>query len=163
MARPTRASFRAKLIAGAAAAGAAGIPPAMSAQSERGLYIAGDGFTFQQAASHGIAQNPGGRRFFLLSLPPETNALASTATGAPAAVRDRVIAAGGVLLVCQRDIDSGKLNASNLMPGVVAVRGWPSVGSAEATQGGRYFAGENPANLPASNEALRRLRSICAY
>jgi hypothetical protein len=96
-------------------------------------------------------------------LPPDTSALTVTAAGALATVRDRVVASNGVLLVCQRDIDNGKINASNLVPGVVAVRGWPAVGSAELTQGGRYFAGENPANLPEANDALRRLRAICAY
>jgi hypothetical protein len=139
------------------------IPAAAPAQSEGGLYIAGIGFSFQQAAEQGIAQNPGGRRFFLLSVPPETNALAVDAARPLAALRERVVASNGVLFVCQRDLDNGKVNASRLVPGVVAVRGWPSVGSAELTQGGRYFANENPANLPASNEALRRLRSTCAY
>ena len=46
-----------------------------SAQSEGGLYIAGAGFSFQVAAERALAQNPGGRRFFVLSLPPETAAL----------------------------------------------------------------------------------------
>lgn len=164
MVRPTtRDSFRVKLIASAAAVCAAAIPPTASAQSEGGLYIAGAGFSFQQAASHGMATNPRGQQFFLVSVPPETHALATTATGAPAAAREKVIAAGGVLLVCQRDIDNGKINRANLVPGVVAVRGWPSDGSAELPQEGRYFAGENPANLPVANEALRRLRSVCAY
>jgi hypothetical protein len=85
-----------------------------------------------------------------------------TATGALAAVRDRVVASNGVLLVCQRDIDNGKINASNLVPGVVPVRGWPTVGAAELVNG-RYFPGENPANLPESNDALRRLRATCSY
>jgi hypothetical protein len=145
-----------------AAAFAAALPATASAQSEGGLYIAGDGFTFQQAADRAMAQNPGGRRFFLLSLPPETNALAAGPAGAAAKVRDRALAANGILFVCQRDIDNGKVNAANLVPGVVPVRGWPPSGAAELVNR-RYFAGENPAKLPAANEALRRLRSICAY
>ena len=32
----------------------------------------------------------------------------------------------------------------------------------ELPAGQRYFADENPANLPAANKALRRLRSTCA-
>ena len=159
----TRIQFRVKLIAAAAAVCAAALPASASAQSEGGLYIAGDGFSFHQAAEHGMAQNPGGGRFFLLTLPPYTSALTVTAAGALAAVRDRVVASNGVLLVCQRDIDNGTINASNLVPGVVAVRGWPAVGAAELPQGGRYFAGENPANLPESNNALRRLRATCSY
>lgn len=152
-----RASFRARLAAAACAAAI----PAASAQTEGGLYIAGDGFSFQQAASHAVATNPRGQRFFLVSVPPETSALATAATGAPAAARDQAIAAGAVLLVCQRDVDSGKVDRANLVPGVVAVRGWPRGGNPQL-QEGRYFAGENPANLPVADEALRRLRSICA-
>jgi hypothetical protein len=156
-------SRRAHVIAFAAVLGAAAIPTTASAQSEGGLYIAGGaGFSFRQAADQGIAKNPGGRRFFVLAVPPETAALAANATGALAAARDRVIAANGVLLVCQRDIDSGKVNAAALVPGVVAVRGWPPPGSNALPAGQRYFADENPDNLPASNEALRRARTTCS-
>jgi hypothetical protein len=152
-----------KLVLSIAAAWAAALPAAAPAQTEGGLYIAGGaGFTFQQAAERGIAQNPGGRRFFLLSLPPETAALMTGAAAPLAAVRDRVVAANGVLLVCQRDVDSGKVNAAGLVSGVVAVRGWPPAGSPSLPPGERYFTGENPANLPAANEALRRLRSTCS-
>ncbi|HRI18035.1 MAG TPA: hypothetical protein PL196_05890, partial [Burkholderiaceae bacterium] len=77
-------------------------------------------------------------------------------------LRERVVAANGVLFVCQRDIDNGRVPAARLAPGVVAVRGWPASGVGEMSDGQRHFAGENPANLPASNEALRRLRSSCS-
>jgi hypothetical protein len=146
-----------------AAVCAAAIPALAHAQSEGGLYVAGGaGFTFQQAADRGVAQNPGGQRFFVLAVPPETAALMTTASGALAAARNRVVAANGVLLVCQRDIDSGKINPANLVPGVVPVRGWPPPGSQALPDGQRYYPGENPANLPAANEALRRLRSTCS-
>lgn len=160
---PIRNPHHPKLIAVAAAVCAAVIPALAPAQSEGGLYIAGSaGFTFQQAAERGVAQNPGGRRFFLLSVPPETQALTVTASGPLAAARDRVVASNGVLLVCKRDVDSGKINASTLVPGVVAVRGFPPPGSQALPDGQRYYPDENPANLPASNEALRRLRSTCS-
>ncbi len=133
-----------------------------SAQSEGGLYLAGAGFSFQVAAERAIAQNPGGGRFFLLSLPPQTAALTTSASPAQSRVRDRVVAANGVLLVCQRDIDNRKIRANSLVPGVRAVRGWPAQGSPQLPDGQRYFADENPADLPASNEALRRMRSACA-
>jgi hypothetical protein len=150
-------------VAIATAACAAALPVVAPAQSEGGLYIAGGaGFSFQQAAERGIAQNPGGQRFFLLSLPPQTAALTTGAAAPLAAIRSRVVAANGVLLVCQRDIDSGKVNAANLVPGVVAVRGWPPPGSQALPDGQRYYPGENPANLPAAMEALRRLRSTCS-
>jgi len=135
---------------------------AAAALDEGGLYIAGAGFDFQTTAERALAQNTGGRRFFLLSLPPETAALLANATGPPATLRDRVAAASGVLLVCQRDIDSGKIRADGLVPVVVAVRGWPPAGSNDSAPGQRHFAGENPAHLPAANEALRQLRSTCS-
>jgi hypothetical protein len=135
---------------------------AASAQSEGGLYIAGAGFSFQAAAERAMSQNPGGRRFFLLALPPESAALSASATGARAKLRQRVVAANGVLLVCQRDIDNGRVRLSGLAPGVVAVRGWPRSGAEALPDGQRYFVNENPAQLPASDEALRRLRSTCA-
>jgi hypothetical protein len=126
--------------------------------SEGGLYIAGAGFSFQQAADRALAQNPGGERFFLLTLPPEAGALSSQAAPALQRLRERVLAANGVLLVCRRDLDNGRINAGNLASGIVAVRG----NSNSLPAGQRYFAGENPADLPASNKALRRLRSTCA-
>jgi hypothetical protein len=157
--KPLRRRFTALV----AAVCAGTIPALAHAQSEGGLYVAGGaGFTFQQAAERGVAQNPGGQRFFVLAVPPETAALMTTASRALAAARNRVIKANGVLLVCQRDIDRGKVNPANLVPGVVAVRGWPPPGSQALPDGQRYYPGENPANLPAANEALRRLRSTCS-
>ena len=156
-----RISSHAKCIAVAAAI-CVGTVASAGAQSEGGLYIAGAGSTFQQAAQKGIKNNPRGQRFFMLSLPPETRALMVNATQQLAALRDRVVAANGVLYVCQRDIDNGKIDASNLVSGVVAVRGWPQSGSDALPHGGRYFEDEDPSKLPASNNALRRLRSTCA-
>jgi hypothetical protein len=139
----------------------AAVAPA-SAQSEGGLYIAGGGFTFQQAVQQAIAKNPGGQRFFVLAIPPQTRAMTTTASGQLAAARERVIAAGGLLYVCQRDIDNGKIAAASLAPGVLAVRGWPRVRTDAMPLGARYFKDEDPATLPASNNALRQLRSTCA-
>jgi hypothetical protein len=151
-------------VAAAVFAAAMAVPvPVSAAQSEGGLYIAGAGFSFAQAADQAIAKNRHTRRFFLLAVPPETRALAASAAGPLAAVRERVLAANGILLVCQRDIDNGLIDAADLAPRVVAVRGWPPAGSPALPPGARYFKDENPADLPASNEALRRLRSTCSH
>jgi hypothetical protein len=131
---------------------------AAAAAAQGGLYIAGEGFSFQQAAERALAQNPGAARFFLLSLPGEAGALGERATPAQQRLRERVLAANGVLLVCQRDLDNGRISAANLIPSVVPVRGH----SKDLPAGQRYFSGENPAQLPAANEALRRLRSTCS-
>ena len=130
--------------------------------AEGGLYIADKSFSFQVAVQRAMAQNPGGRRFFVLAVPPQTEALLASTRGPQAALRERALAANGVLLVCQRDIDNGRIDAADLAPGVVAVRGWPAPGSNALPKGQRYFADEDRAQLPASNEALRRLRSTCS-
>jgi hypothetical protein len=138
------------------------LPPVARAQQEGGLYVAGAGFSFEQAASDGLSRNPTGQRFFLLALPPQTDALTSRATAAQAAARQRVVTANGLLLVCQRDVDSGAIDAARLVPGVVAVRGWPPAGSNDLPVGQRHYSNEDPANLPQSDEMLRRLRSTCS-
>jgi hypothetical protein len=130
---------------------------AVWATADGGLYVAGAGFSFREAAERGLAQNSGSNRFFLLTLPPEAGALGASATPAQQRLRERVLAANGVLLVCQRDLDHGRINADGLAAGVVPVRG----NGAELPVGQRYYAGENPLNLPSANKALRRLRSTC--
>lgn len=149
--------WRACLAALLAVAGAS----AAAAPSEGGLYIAGAGFSFEVAAERGMSQNPGGRRFFLLTLPPEAAALGASASPAQRRLRERVLAANGVLLVCQRDLDNGRIDAARIAGGVVPVRGWPGPGSNELPAGQRYFPSEDPSTLPAANEALRQLRSTC--
>lgn len=131
------------------------------AQAEGGLYIAGTGFSFEQAASDGLSRNPAGQRFFLLALPPESEALTAKAPKALAAIRGRVVASNGVLLVCKRDIDSGSIDVSGLVGGVVAVRGWPPRGSDALPPGQRYYPDEDPSRLPRADESLRRLRTTC--
>jgi len=138
------------------------LPRSTLAQDEGGLYIAGYRFSFEQAAEQGLARNPGGRRFFVLALPPSTDALNRALPKSATGVRDRVVAGGGVLLVCQRDIDNGSIDAATLIPEVAAVRGFPPRGSQAIPPGERYFPGEQRDNLPANNEALRRLRAACS-
>jgi hypothetical protein len=138
------------------------LPGFAKAQVEGGLYVAGNGFSLEQAVSTGLAQNPAGQRFFLLVLPPNTRALTMTAPDEQVAVRNRVLAGNGQLLVCQRDIDNGAVDPTNLLPGVVAVRGWPPPGSNALPEGQRYYPDEDPANLPQATEALRRLRATCS-
>lgn len=146
---------------GATALIALSLPRGALAQAEGGLYIAGYRFNFERAAEQGLARNPPGQRFFVLALPPDTVALTTAATPSAAAVRERVVAAGGVLLVCQRDIDNGKVNAATLVPGVAAVRGFPPRGSNAIPRGERYYPDEDRAVLPQDNRSLKRLRKTC--
>lgn len=156
MSLPTKVSslVAAVLLAAATLAGAQ--------PGEGGLYIAGAGFSFDAAAQRALAQNTAGQRFFLLSLPPEASALRRNALPVQAQWRERVLAANGVLLVCQRDLDLGRIDAASLVSQVVPVRGWPPKGSPAWPAGQRTFAGEDRANLPTANEVLRRLRSTCS-
>jgi hypothetical protein len=147
----------------AAAALLAGTTPRNAqAQDEGGLYVAEGRFSFEQAAEQGLARNPQGQRFFVLALPPNAVALTGAASKAAASARARVVAAGGVLMVCQRDLDSGAIDAATLVPGVVVVRGFPPRGSAALPAGERYFPGENRDQLPANNSTLTRLRNTCS-
>ena len=89
-------------------------------------------------------------------------ALTTGATPSAAAVRERVVVAGGLLLVCQRDIDNGKIDAATLVPGVVAVRGFPPRGSDAIPRGERYYPDEARDQLPQDNRSLKRLRKACS-
>jgi hypothetical protein len=144
------------------AAVALSLPGAALAQAEGGLYIAGYRHSFEQAAEQGLARNPAGQRFFVLALPPNTVALTKAATPSAATVRERVVAAGGLLMVCQRDIDDGKVSAASLVPGVVAVRGFPPRGSDAIPRGERYYPDEDRSVLPQDNRSLKRLRKACS-
>jgi hypothetical protein len=149
-------------VALASAICASGVAAPAAARSEGGLYVAGYGFGFEEVARRAIEQNAGAGRFFVLVLPEEAGALTNRASRRLAAARDRVVAADGILLVCQRDVDEGLIDPARLVPPVVTVRGWPPPGSTAIPPGERYFAGEDPATLPASNTALRRLRATCS-
>ena len=153
----------ARSLAGLAATAliACALPGGALAQAEGGLYIAENRFSFERAAKQGLARNPPGQRFFVLALPPNTAALTQAASTSAATVRNQVVAAGGVLFVCQRDIDNGSIDPAQLVPGVVAVRGFPPRGSDAIPRGERYFPDENTANLPRKNRTLKRLRSAC--
>lgn len=161
MTRLISATKKSLVDLGAAVLIACALPGTSLAQAEGGLYIAGYRFDFERAAEQGLARNPPGQRFFVLALPPNTAALTTAATTAAAAVRDRVVASGGLLYVCQRDIDNGSVDPATLVPGVVAVRGFPPRGSDAIPRGERYFPDENRDLLPTSNRTLKRLRSTC--
>jgi hypothetical protein len=157
----TRSLMRTAVAVATAALLAAALPGAALAQDEGGVYIAGYRHSFERAAEQGLARNPAGQRFFVLALPPNTVALTAAATPSAAAVRERVVAAGGLLLVCQRDIDNGKVDAAALVPGVFAVRGFPPRGSNAIPRGERYYPDEDRTRLPQDNRSLKRLRKTC--
>lgn len=161
MGRTTIATTGSMVALGAAALLACALPRPAVAQGEGGLYIAGYRHSFERAAEQGIARNLSGQRFFVLALPPNTVALTTAATPAAVAVRERAVAAGGVLLVCKRDVDNGKVSAASLLPGVVAVRGFPPRGSNAIPRGERYYPDEDRDRLPQDNRSLQRLRKAC--
>jgi hypothetical protein len=156
---PARTASRLALCAVALIGGA--LPGVARAQAEGGVYIAGYGIDFERAAEQGMARNPPGQRFFLLALPPNEAALAKAATGSVVAVRERIVARGAILMVCQRDIDNGTIDVAKLVAEVVPVRGFPPRGSNAIPRGERYYPDENRATLPRNNNSLKRLRKAC--
>lgn len=135
---------------------------AVGAQGPGGLYVAGDNFDFAQAVERALAQHPTPSKFFVLATGNAVRGLSVVAPSELVEVRNRGAARGAVYLVCQRDIEREAFQLNDLASGVIAVKGWPAPGSADLPEGTKYYRGEDPANLPASTEVLRRLRSTCS-
>ena len=133
-----------------------------SAQSAGGLYVAGDSFDFTQTVERALAQHPSPSKFFVLATGDAVRGLSVVAPPELVEVRNRGAARGAVYLVCRRDVDREAFQLTDLISGVIAVKGWPPPGSAELPEGTKYYRGEDPSNLPSSTEVLRRLRSTCS-
>jgi hypothetical protein len=138
------------------------LAPMTAAQEPGGLYIAGDQFTFEQAARRALNENVQGERFFVVVLPPAAQPLDRESSGESVALRNRILVARGVLIVCQRDVASGAVDASGLVPGVVALKGWPPPDFDTWPPDQLYYPGENPSRLPVPTEQLRRARAVCS-
>ena len=135
---------------------------AASAQSAGGLYVAGDGFDFAQTVERALAQHSSPSKFFVLATGDAVRGLSVVAPPELVEVRNRGAARGAVYLVCRRDIEREAFQLTDLISGVVAVKGWPALGSVELPEGSKYYRGEDASNLPSSTEVLRRLRSTCS-
>jgi hypothetical protein len=125
------------------------------------LYVAGAGFDFAAVADRALAQNPSSR-FFLLAVGDAVRYLSLTAAPEMVEARNRVARSQVQFLVCQRDLDKGSYKIGDLVPGTVAVKGWPAPGSNDMPANSNYYPDENPADLPWSTETLRRLRATCS-
>lgn len=135
---------------------------AADAQGGGGLYIAGGSFGFAQTVERAVGQNPTPSRFFVLATGEALRGLSVVAPPELVEARNLGARAGAVYLVCRRDIDGEVVRVSDLVSGVVAVRGWPAPGSDELPAGTSYYRGEDPSSLPKAAELLRRLRSTCS-
>ena len=135
---------------------------AASAQGSGGLYIAGANFDFTQAVGRALAQHPTSSKFFVLVVGDAVRGLSVLAPPEVVETRNQGTARGAVYLVCMRDIERGAFQLDELVSGVIPVRGWPPPGSNQLPEGTNYYPGEDPSNLPKSNELLRRLRSTCS-
>lgn len=138
------------------------IPAAAAAQGTGGLYIAGANFDFGQTVERAVAQNPASSRFFVLATGGAVRGLSVVAPPELVEARNLGAARGAVFLVCQRDVERQVFALNELVPGVIAVKGWPPPGSNELPEGSKYYRGEDPSSLPNSTELLRRLRSTCS-
>jgi hypothetical protein len=131
-----------------------------AAQASGGLYVAGGGFDFAKVGDRALAQNAQSR-FFLLTVGDAVRYLSLTAPPELVEVRNRIARGKVVFLVCQRDLDAASYRLSDLVPGVVAVKGWPAPDS-PSKLAGNYYPDEEPGQLPTATEALRRLRATCS-
>ncbi|MBA2411327.1 MAG: hypothetical protein H0V63_00675 [Burkholderiaceae bacterium] len=138
------------------------IASAAGAQGSGELYIAGANFDFAQAVERAVAQHPASSKFFVLATGDAVRGLSVVASPELVEARGVGAARGAVYLVCRRDIERELFRLTDLVSGVVAVRGWPPAGSSELPSGSNYYPGEDPATLPKSTELLRRLRSTCS-
>lgn len=137
--------------------------PAAIAQGAGGLYVAGVNFTFTQAVSEGLTDNPTPGRFFVLAMPPATADLrASGPSPDIVALRDQATARGAQFLVCRRDVANGSVDPSSLIPGVGVVWGWPSDPNAPQPDAAGLFPGESASWFPRASDLVRRIRSTCA-
>ena len=133
-----------------------------AAQADGRLYVAGGALSFEQVVERAVAQHPTPGRFFLLVIGPAVRGLSVTAPDELVEHRQRAAAQGAVFLVCQRDLDRQLFTMIDLVPGVNPVRGWPKAGEEEFVPGSLLYKDEDPAQLPPSAEALRRLRATCS-
>lgn len=125
------------------------------------LYVAGGGYDFPATAERALAQNPASR-FFLLVVGDAIRYLSLTAPPEMVEIRNRVARGNAQFLVCQRELDGGDVRLTDLVPGTVVVRGFPPPGSTALPIDNKFYADEDPANLPWSTETLRRLRATCS-
>jgi hypothetical protein len=137
--------------------------PAAAAQGAGGLYVADGQFGFSAAVGQALADNPVPGRFFVLAVPPATQALLATgSTSGDAGLRERALASGAQFLVCRRDVQSGSVVPAALVPGGAVAWGWPQGPDAPAPDPNNLFPGESASQFPASMELLRRIRSTCS-
>lgn len=125
------------------------------------LYVAGGGFDFATTVDRALAQNPNSR-FFLLVVGDAIRYLTLTAAPEQVEVRNRAARGNVQFLVCERDLRNGDYRLGDFVPGTVAVRGFPPPGSPALPVENKFYADEDPANLPWSTETLRRLRATCS-
>ena len=117
-----------------------------------GLYIAGDGFSLEQAIEDGLREKSGDTGFIILVLGAEIGKLG--VRGASSEVGDliqRGVRGGAVLQVCERDVKRLAFSAQDFLPMVEFIRGFST--SETGTP--------NPEDLE-TPPLLRRIRSLCS-
>jgi hypothetical protein len=117
-----------------------------------GLYIAGDGFSLEQAIDDGLREKSGDAGFAVLVLGAEVSKL--TIHGATSEVSDvilRGVKGGAFLNVCERDVKRMSISAQYFLPMVRVSRGF------SASESGALDTAESGAS-----GLLRRLRALCS-
>jgi hypothetical protein len=125
-----------------------------------GVYVAGEGFDFEQAAADALRDRvatPSAERLILLvlgrDLPKVTRQRATPET--PGMIT-KLAAANVAVFVCERDVRAQRVGPSELLAGVRIERGWTRA-EAAANVGERQAAKDGTPEL-----RLRRVRRLCA-
>jgi intracellular sulfur oxidation DsrE/DsrF family protein len=140
----------------ATSVGVAAQSPRINPTGGGALYIAGDGFSLEQAVADGIRENGGKTEFRVLVLGAEISKL-----GFHGATREVTSVIGeatrnlGRFYVCERDMKRQSFSPSDFLPGVEVVRG---LTAKEAGVSG----GANAEKSKAPLAPLPRMRRICA-
>jgi intracellular sulfur oxidation DsrE/DsrF family protein len=136
------------------------VPALLHAQSRGGevggVYVAGDGFTLEQAAEDALRERGTGRQAVAVIGPEVARLVAVKATPRTLDLAQKLQAAGIPVYACERDVRALGVFRADLVGGVRVERGWTRLEASEA-------AGERLAAKDGTPEGqLRRLRRLCA-
>lgn len=128
---------------------------------EGGVYVAGQGFTLEQAISQALAENASGakRRFWIVVSGRDAARLASA--DADSGLRDsvkHVRAQGGIVYVCESDMRAQGIAPTKLMPEVVPVQGFGGA----PTESGSPLPPQIDTPLPQDLRHARLILKACA-
>lgn len=140
---------------------ALGVVGAAQAVVIGGGYIAGSGFSLAQAIADAKREHPAGssQGFWIVVMGAELGSLArNTASADLLADLTSLQQRGGVVFVCERDLNAAGLTAQDLIPGVQVVRGWTAAESGMQDNGDAGSTNDDTTPL----SPLRAVDRLCS-